>query len=136
MDELEDVDASFIVVVVDESEPATVDEVDGDSAVVVEVGSNVVGGRIVSPGATVATGFVEVVSPAAERFVALFAQAANNRPQAKVTATARMTSRRRVVRVPSMIDEPTHKVNAVDNGPGFGPDAPPAPKGAGVGGGK
>lgn len=88
VDELEDVDASFIVVVVDESEPATVDEVDGDSAVVVEVGSNVVGGRIVSPGATVATGFVEVVSPAAERFVALLAQAANNRPQARVTATA------------------------------------------------
>ena len=97
VDELEDVDAPFMIVVVDESEPETVVEVDGDSTVVVEVGSNVVEGRTVAPGATVATGSVVVVSPAAERFVALLAQAANNRPQARVTATALVTSRRRFI---------------------------------------
>ncbi len=94
VDELDDVEAPLIVVVVDESEPGTVDDVDDDDTVVVEVGGNVVGGRTVSPGATVFTGFEGVVSPDAERFVVPLAQAANSRPQATVIASVRATTRR------------------------------------------
>jgi hypothetical protein len=74
-----------IEVVVDESASGMVDDVGADEDVV-EVGSSDVSGRIVSPGAIVATGFVVVVSPEAERFVVPLAHAANRRPQASVTA--------------------------------------------------
>jgi hypothetical protein len=89
VDELEDVDAPFgiDVLVVEEFDPATV-VVDSVGTWVLVVGNNVVGGRIVSPGATVATGLVGVVSPAAERLVVLLAQPTNSRPQARATATA------------------------------------------------
>jgi ribosomal 50S subunit-recycling heat shock protein len=75
-----------IEVVVDELASGMVDEVEAGEEVVVEVGRIDVSGRIVSPGAIVATGFVVVVSPEAERFVVPLAHAANRRPQASVTA--------------------------------------------------
>ncbi|CAB4669344.1 unannotated protein [freshwater metagenome] len=81
------------MVVVDELDSGTVDDVGADD-VVVEVGSSDVSGRIVSPGATVATGFVVVVSPEAERFVVPLAHAANRRPQASAEAIAWAKSRR------------------------------------------
>ena len=93
-DEVDDVDAPLMVVeVVDASAPGTEDVVELDATVVEVVGTSVVAGRIVSPGATVFTGFVGVVSPEAERFVVLPAQAANNRPQTSVTASAFAKSR-------------------------------------------
>jgi hypothetical protein len=76
-----------IEVVVDESASGMVDDVGADEDVV-EVGSSDVSGRIVSPGAIVATGFVVVVSPEAERFVVPLAHAANRRPQASAKAIA------------------------------------------------
>ena len=81
------------MVVVDELDSGTVDDVGADD-VVVEVGNSDVSGRIVSPGATVATGFVVVVSPEADRFVVPLAHAANRRPQASAKAIAWAKSRR------------------------------------------
>jgi hypothetical protein len=78
----------IVVVVVDEVASGMVDEVGAEEDVVVEVGSSDVSGRIVSPGAIVATGFVVVVSPEAERLVVPLAQAANRRPHASVPAIA------------------------------------------------
>ena len=78
----------IVVVVVDEVASGMVDEVGAGEDVVVEVGSSDVSGRIVSPGAIVATGFVVVVSPEAERFVVPLAHAANRRPHASVPAIA------------------------------------------------
>jgi hypothetical protein len=76
-----------IEVVVDESASGMVDDVGADEDVV-EVGSSDVSGRIVSPGAIVATGFVVVVSPEAERFVVPLAHASSRRPQASAKAIA------------------------------------------------
>ena len=83
----------MVVEVVDASSPGTEDVVELDATVVEVVGTSVVAGRIVSPGATVFTGVVVVVSPEAERFVVPLLQAANKRPQESATAIARAINR-------------------------------------------
>lgn len=115
----------MVVEVVDASPPGTEDVVELDATVVDVVGTSVVAGRIVSPGATVFTGFVVVVSPEAERFVVPLLQAANKRPQESATAIARAINRCWVLRVASMTHHRTHEVNNVDTRYKLGPYSTP-----------
>lgn len=83
-----------MVVDVDD-EVGTVDEVAAGGSVVVEEGTSVVGGRIVSPGVTVLTGFeVEVESPEAERRVESLEHEASTSPATTMSAAPLRTKRR------------------------------------------
>lgn len=89
-----EVESGSMVVDVDD-EVGTVDEVATGGSVVVEEGSSVVGGRIVSPGATVLTGFeVEVESPEAERRVESLEHEASTSPATTMSAAPLRTRRR------------------------------------------
>lgn len=95
---VEEVEVEFgsgsMVVDVDD-EIATVDVVATEGSVVVEEGNSVVGGRIVSPGATVLTGFeVEVVSPEADRLVEPLEHEASTSPATTMSAAPLRTKRR------------------------------------------
>lgn len=130
VDELDDAEPPLTVVdVVEEAEPAMVDDVEDDGAAVVEVGTAVVVGRIVAPGATVLTGFEVGVSPAADRFTVPLAHAANNSPLAMATARACVPRRPKVFNIPSMGADPSHYVNAVDNVPETDPTRHRRPEG-------
>lgn len=92
VEEVEFGSASIVVDVDDEL--GTVEVVASGSSVVVE-GSSVVGGRIVSPGATVLTGFeVEVESPLADRFVEPLEHEASTSPATTMSAAPLRTKRR------------------------------------------